>query len=58
MAETPKQKFNPKSASFRLFEVASGSKGLYVPKGTKYNTTFFVESAVPDLVEYACQENR
>jgi 5,10-methylene-tetrahydrofolate dehydrogenase/methenyl tetrahydrofolate cyclohydrolase len=23
-----------------------------------YNTTFFVESVVPDLVEHVCQENR
>jgi hypothetical protein len=31
---------------------------LYVPKGMKHNTTFFVESVVPDLVEYVCQESR
>jgi hypothetical protein len=24
----------------------------------KYNTTFFVELVVPDLVEHVCQENR
>jgi hypothetical protein len=31
---------------------------LYVPKGMKYNTTFFAESGVPDLVEHVCQESR
>jgi transposase len=31
---------------------------LYVPKGMKYNTSFFIESVVPDLVEHICQESR
>jgi hypothetical protein len=31
---------------------------LHVPKGMKYNTAFFVESVVPDLVEHVCQESR
>jgi hypothetical protein len=31
---------------------------LHVPKGTKYDTTFFVKSVVPDLVEHVCQESR
>jgi transposase len=31
---------------------------LYVPKGINYNTTFFVESVVRDLVEHGCQESR
>jgi hypothetical protein len=38
---------------------STGIKSLLsVPKGMKYNTTFFVKSVVPDLVEQVCQESR
>jgi hypothetical protein len=51
--------FNPKSASFRLFGASTGIKSLlYVSKSMKYNTTFFVESVVPDLVEHVYQESQ
>jgi hypothetical protein len=49
---------NSKSASFRLFGVTGIKSLLHVPKGMKYNTTFFVESIVRDLVEHVCQESR
>jgi hypothetical protein len=31
---------------------------IYLPKGMKYSTTFFVESVIPDLAEHICQESR
>jgi transposase len=31
---------------------------LYVSKGMKYNATFFVESVIPELMEYVYQESR
>jgi hypothetical protein len=31
---------------------------LYVPKGMKYSTAFFVESVVLDLVEHVCHKSR
>jgi hypothetical protein len=44
-----------------LISIIWGSRGIeslsHVPRGRKYNTTFFVESVVPDLVEHVCQEN-
>jgi hypothetical protein len=45
-----------------LILIIWGSTGikslLYIPKWTKYNITFFVESVVPDLVERVYQESR
>jgi transposase len=57
--EIPKQ--NIQSEKY-LISIISGSTRIksmcHVPKGMKYNTTFFVESVVPDLVEHDCQESR
>jgi hypothetical protein len=55
-------KFRSKNSMRKcLISIIWGSMGikslLYVPKGMKYNTTFFVESVVPDLVEQVCQES-
>jgi hypothetical protein len=45
-----------------VISIIWGSTGvkslLYVLEGMKYNATFFVESAVPDLVERVCEESR
>jgi hypothetical protein len=57
--EIPKQKIQSER---RLISISLGGTEiknmLYVPKGMKYNTTFFVESIVPGLVEHICQESR
>jgi hypothetical protein len=53
------KKFNLKSASFRLFGGSTGIKSLlYVPRSMRDNTIFFVESVVPDLVEYLLHESQ
>jgi hypothetical protein len=45
-----------------LISIIWGNTGikslLHAPKGMEYNTTFIVESGVPDLVERVCQESR
>jgi hypothetical protein len=45
-----------------LISIILGSTGikslLSVPKGMKHNTTFFIESVVPDSVEHICQESQ
>jgi hypothetical protein len=56
--EIPKQKFNPKSASFRLFGVAQRSKFVACSERHNIEYSLFVESVVPDLVEHVCQESR
>jgi hypothetical protein len=57
--EIPKQKIQSEKCLISIIWGSPGIKSLlYVPKGMKYNTTFFVESVVPDLVEQVCQESR
>jgi hypothetical protein len=57
--EIPKQKLESEKCFILIIWGRTTIKSLFhVPKGTKYNTTFFVESVVPDLVEHVCQESR
>jgi hypothetical protein len=57
--EIPKQKIeSDKCLSSMIWGSTRIKSLLYVPKAMKYNTTFSVESVVPDLVEHVCQESR
>jgi hypothetical protein len=57
--EIPKQKIQSEKCLISIICGGTGIKSmLYVPKGMKYNTTFFVESVVSNLVEHACRESR
>jgi hypothetical protein len=54
----PKQKIQSKKYLVSIIWGSPGIKSLlYVPKGMKYNTTFYVESVVPDWMERVCQES-
>jgi hypothetical protein len=56
--EIPKQKIQFEKCLIWILWRSTGIKSLlYVPKGMKYNTTFFVESVVPDLVKHVCTVN-
>jgi hypothetical protein len=57
--QIPKQKIEYKTCIISIIWGGTGIKSLlYVPKGMKYNITFFIESVVPNLVEHSCQESR
>jgi hypothetical protein len=57
--EIPKQKIQSKKCLNSIIWGGPGIESLlFVSKGMKYNTTFFVESVVPDLVEHVCRESR
>jgi hypothetical protein len=57
--EIPKQKIQSEKCLISMIWRSTVIKNLlYVPKGMKYNTTFFVELVVPDLVEQVCSESR
>jgi hypothetical protein len=55
----PKQKIQSEKCLVLIIWGSTGVKGLlYVSKCIKYNTSFFVESVIPDLVEHFCQQSR
>jgi hypothetical protein len=57
--EIPKQNIQSEKCLVSMIWGGTWIKSLlYLPKDMKYNTTFFVESVVPDLVEHICQESR
>jgi hypothetical protein len=57
--EIPKQTIQSEKCLISIIWGSTGiTKLLHVPKGMKYNATFFIESVVPDLVEHVCQESR
>jgi hypothetical protein len=59
MPQIPKQRIQFEKCLISIIWGSTGTKSLlYVPKDMKYNTTFFVESVIPDLVEHVCQESR
>jgi hypothetical protein len=57
--EIPKPKIQSEKCLISIVWGSTGFKSLlYVPTGMKYNTTFFIESVAPDLVEDVYQESR
>jgi hypothetical protein len=57
--EIPRQEIHSEKWLISIIWRGTGVKSLLsVPKGLKYNATFFVESAVPDLFKHGREEGR